>query len=141
MEKRRLSKILAKANAAQVRQMAEKIRKQYEVIVIKAPEKSLTMIKMRDPVKETLFFLGEVIVCEAIVDLAGKKGVAVLMGDDFDKVLDMAVIDAACNAGVFARYDELERLEREQKIQLEKERAMFLKTMVSFHSMDSAVAP
>ena len=55
MEKRRLSKILAKADAAQVRQMAEKIRKQYEVTVIKAPEKSLTMIKMRDPVKETLF--------------------------------------------------------------------------------------
>lgn len=59
MEKRRLSKILAKADAAQVRQMAEKIRKQYEVTVIKAPEKSLTMIKMRDPVKETLFFLGK----------------------------------------------------------------------------------
>ena len=99
------------------------------------------MIRMREPVQESLFYLGEVIVCEAIVDLAGKKGVAVLMGDDFDKVLDMAVIDAACNAGVFARYDELERLEREQKIQLEKERAMFLKTMVSFHSMDSEVAP
>ena len=49
MEKRRLSKILAKADAAQVRQMAEKIRKQYEVTVIKAPEKSLTMIKMRHP--------------------------------------------------------------------------------------------
>ena len=73
MEKRRLSKILAKADAAQVRQMAEKIRKQYEVTVIKAPEKSLTMIKMRDPVKETLFFLGEVIVCEAIVCLDGTK--------------------------------------------------------------------
>ena len=110
-------------------------------VIVKAPEKSLAMIRMREPVQESLFYLGEVIVCEAIVDLAGKKGVAVLMGDDFDKVLDMAVIDAACNAGVFARYDELERLEREQKIQLEKERAMFLKTMVSFHSMDSEVAP
>ena len=88
MEKRRLSKILAKADAAQVRQMAEKIRKQHEVTVIKAPEKSLTMIKMRDPVKETLFFLGEVIVCEAIVCLDGTKGMAVIMGDDFEKVLD-----------------------------------------------------
>ena len=85
MEKRRLSKILAKADAAQVRQMAEKIRKQYEVTVIKAPEKSLTMIKMRDPVKETLFFLGEVIVCEAIVCLDGIKGMAVIMGDDFER--------------------------------------------------------
>ena len=117
MEKRRLSKILAKADAAQVRQMAEKIRKQYEVTVIKAPEKSLTMIKMRDPVKETLFFLGEVIVCEAIVCLDGIKGMAVIMGDDFEKVLDMAIIDAA------------------QQTRVEKENAMFMQTMVNFTTM------
>ena len=58
MEKRRLSKILAKADAAQVRQMAEKIRKQYEVTVIKAPEKSLTMIKMRRPCERNLILSG-----------------------------------------------------------------------------------
>ena len=141
MEKRRISRILARADGAAVKRLADEIKAVQSPVIVKAPEKSLAMIRMREPVQESLFYLGEVIVCEAIVDLAGKKGVAVLMGDDFDKVLDMAVIDAACNAGVFARYDELERLEREQKIQLEKERAMFLKTMVSFHSMDSEVAP
>ena len=126
MEKRRLSKILAKADAAQVRQMAEKIRKQYEVTVIKAPEKSLTMIKMRDPVKETLFFLGEVIVCEAIVCLDGIKGMAVIMGDDFEKVLDMAIIDASCNKGVFTDEGLLVELEKAQQTRVEKENAMFM---------------
>lgn len=115
--------------------MAEKIRKQYEVTVIKAPEKSLTMIKMRDPVKETLFFLGEVIVCEAIVCLDGIKGMAVIMGDDFEKVLDMAIIDAACNKGVFTDEGLLVELEKAQQTRVEKENAMFMQTMVNFTTM------
>lgn len=139
MEKRRVSKILARASKEQVRKLADEIKAEYSPVIIKAPEKSLTMIRMREPVQESLFYLGEVIVSEAIVDLDGAKGVAVLMGDDFDKVLDMAVIDAACNKGVFQRYDILEQLEKEQAVRLEKENAMFMKTMVSFNSMDSEV--
>lgn len=135
MEKRRLSKILAKTDAAKVRQMAEKIKNAYGLTVIKGPEKSLTMIQMRDPVQETKFFLGEVIVCEAIVELEGTKGMAVLMGDDFEKVLDMAIIDAACNKGVFQEDAFLAELEAQQKEREEKENAMFMQTMVNFTTM------
>ncbi len=141
MEKRRISRILARASKEQVRSLADAVKATHSPVIVKAPEKSLAMVRMREPVRESLFHLGEVIVCEAIVDLDGAKGVAVLMGDDFEKVLDMAVIDAACNKGVFAGYGELERLEKEQTLRLEKENAMFLQTMVSFQSMDSEVAP
>lgn len=141
MEKRRISKILARAGKDQVKRLADEIKKDYSPVIVKAPEKSLTMIRMREPVRESLFYLGEVIVSEAIVDLVGAKGVAVLMGDDFDKVLDMAVIDAACNKGVFQRYDILEQLEKEQTLRLEKENALFMQTMVNFHSMDPEVTP
>lgn len=140
MNKRRLSKILAKASPQQVQELAGEIKTQHEITVVKAPEKSLVMIKMRDPVKESLFYLGEVIVSEAIVDLDGAKGTAVLMGDDYEKALDMAVIDAACNKGVFARFDALEQLEAEQNRRTEQENALFLKTMVNFTSMDSEAA-
>lgn len=141
MEKKRISKILARATEEQVRKLADEVKINHSPVIIKAPEKSLTMIRMRDPVQESLFYLGEVIVSEAIVDLEGTKGVAVLMGDHFEKVLDMAVIDAACNKGIFQRYDYLEQLEQEQIRQLEKENALFMQTMVSFHSMDSEVTP
>lgn len=140
MNKRRLSKILAKASPQQVQELAGEIKTQHEITVVKAPEKSLVMIKMRDPVKESLFYLGEVIVSEAIVDLDGAKGTAVLLGDDYEKALDMAVIDAACNKGVFARFDVLEQLEVEQNRRTEQENALFLKTMVNFTSMDSEAA-
>lgn len=141
MEKKRLTKILARAENRQVEEFAREIKERYSPVIVKAPEKSLVMIKMREPVKESLFYLGEVIVCEAIVDLDGAKGVAVIMGDDGEKALNMAIIDAACNKGVFTRYDVLEALEKEQLQKAEKENAMFMKTMVNFRSMDSEVAP
>ena len=141
MKKRRISKILARAGKEEVKKLADEIKENYSPVIVKAPEKSLTMIRMREPVQDSLFYLGEVIVSEAIVDLDGAKGVAVIMGDDFEKVLDMAVIDAACNKGVFQRYDFLEQLEKEQMHRLEKENAMFIQTMVNFHSLDSEVAP
>lgn len=140
MEKRRLSQILARTDAQNVRELAEEIKTEYTTVLIKAPEKSLAMIRMREPVKESLFYLGEVIVSEAIVELDGVKGMAVLMGDDFDKVLDMAVIDAACKKGVFQRYDRLEALEQEQALRIQKENALFMQTMVNFNSMDSEAA-
>ncbi len=140
MNKRTISKILARADAARVRELADEIKAEHEAVVVKAPEKSLAMIKMRDPVQGVLFYLGEVVVCEAIVELEGVKGTAVMMGDDFDKVLDMAVIDAACSKGVFRRYAELEALQTEQDASAARENAMFLKTMVNFTSMDSEAA-
>lgn len=136
MEKKRMFRILAKANAEIVKRYAQEIREQYDTMIIKKPEKSLAMIKMREPVKESLFYLGEVMITEAIVEVNSHKGIAVTMGDAFEKTLDMAVIDGAVNAGVFSHMEELMELEKEQITREEKENAMFLKTMVNFHSMD-----
>ena len=137
MEKRRLFKILAKAEREEVGCLAKKIKDKYSVTIIKKPEKTLAMIKMREPVKESLFYLGEVIISEAVVMLDDVKGTAVTMGDDFDKVTNMAVIDAACNKGVFEDYAALEQLEEKQLLAEQRENAMFMKTKVNFHSMDT----
>lgn len=95
MEKKRLSKIMAKADRDFVIDLAEGIKSKHEVVIIKSPEKGLAMIKMREPVKESLFYIGEVIVSEALVSVDGVNGMAVTMDDDFDKVLAMAIVDAA----------------------------------------------
>jgi alpha-D-ribose 1-methylphosphonate 5-triphosphate synthase subunit PhnG len=138
MDKKRLSKVLAKASAEQVAEIAEKIKENYEIVLVKEPSKTLTMIKMREPVKSSLFYIGEVIVTECIVEIDGTKGIAVTMGDNFEKTLDMAVIDAACNKGVFGDMETLLNLEKEQNLKLAKENAMHLKTMVNFNSLDAS---
>lgn len=139
MEKKRLFKILAKANAKEVMNMAQKIEKNHNIVVVKTPNKTLTMVKMREPVKNTLFYIGEVMVTEVIVELDGVKAVAVTMGDDIEKTYNMAVIDAAYNAGCFTDEKILIDMEQKQNQLAMKENAMHMKTKVNFNSMDSEV--
>ncbi len=139
MEKKRLFTILAKSGRETVATLSKKIQEQYSVTIIKEPGKTLTMIKVREPVKQSLFYMGEVIVCEAVVELDGAKGMAVTMGDDMVKTLDMAIIDAAINKGVFTSMDTLLDLEKEQQNIVMRENALHLKTMVNFESMDGEV--
>ena len=116
--------------------MSADIQKTYTPVIVKEPAKTLAMIKMREPVRQSLFYIGEVIVCEAAVEIDGVVGVAVLMGDDEAKTLDMAIIDAAANKGVFAGMDALLALEKRQDDLVMRENAKHLKTMVNFESID-----
>ena len=136
MDKKRISKILAKADRQDVAILSDDVRAVYDPVIINQPGKTLAMIKMREPVKQSLFYIGEVIVCEAVVELDGVKGAAVTMGDDVEKTLDMAIIDAAINKGVFSGMDILLTLEKEQNDRVMRENAMHMKTMVKFESMD-----
>ena len=136
MEKKRLTKILARADKKIIANLSAEIQKAYRPVIVKEPGKTLTMIKMREPVKQSLFYIGEVIVCEAAVEIDGVRGVAVLMGDDTEKTLDMAIIDAAINKNIFSDMDTLLQLEKEQEELVMKENALHLKTMVNFESMD-----
>ena len=136
MDKKRLSRILAGADRQEVAAMSAEIQKTHRPVIIKEPGKTLTMIKMREPVKQSLFYIGEVIVCEAVVEIDSTKGIAVVLGDDTEKTLNMAIIDAAVNKGVFTGMDILFALEKEQNDRVMRENAMHLKTMVSFESMD-----
>lgn len=139
MEKERLFRIMAKADAGIVAGLSKELKERHSIVIIKAPAKTLVMIKMREPVRESLYYIGEVMVSEAVVELDGTKGMAVIMGDNFNKALDMAIIDAACNGGVFQGERYLLDLEKIQRGLEMKENAMHLRTMVNFNSMDSEV--
>jgi len=139
MDKKRLTKILAKADRSAVAALSADVQKGHAPVIIKEPGKTLAMIKVRDPVKQGLFYIGEVMVSEAAVELDGVKGVAVTMGDDTEKALHMAIIDAAINRGIFDRMDAFLALEEEQEDRVRRENAMHLKTMVNFTSMDQEV--
>jgi alpha-D-ribose 1-methylphosphonate 5-triphosphate synthase subunit PhnG len=136
MEKKRLTKILAKADGDASAALSAVILEKYSVVIVKEPSKTLAMIKMREPVRQSLFYIGEVIVCEAVVELEGVKGMSVCMGDDMEKTLNMAIIDAAINKGVFEGMDRLLEIEKEQEDIMRRENALHLKTMVNFKTMD-----
>lgn len=135
MEKKRLFRIMAKADREFAIGIANQIKEKEEITIVKEPEKVLTMIKMREPVKQSLFYLGEVIVTEAAVAVGGANGVAVLMGDDYEKTSSMAIIDAAFNSGVWQDVTPFLEMEEQLLAQEEKENALFQKTMVDFKTM------
>ena len=58
MDKKRLSKILAKADRRDVAALASDVRMAYSPVIVKEPAKMLAMIKMREPVRQSLFYIG-----------------------------------------------------------------------------------
>ena len=136
MSKWRFTKALARADRSEVTALSADILKSYRPVIVKEPAKTLAMIKLRDPVKQGLFYIGEAVVCEASVEIDGVRGASVLMGDDVEKTLDMAIIDAAANKGVFDGAEVLAKLEEGQNRRAMQEHAMNLKTTVNFESMD-----
>ncbi len=61
----------------------------------------LTMWPMRDPVKGTDFFLGEVLMAEAHVRIGGEvDGYGACLGRDLEQALGIAVLDAAWRTGI-----------------------------------------
>ena len=99
---------------------------------------SLTLSQVEKAIKQLGKELG-VPMIEADVELGGTKGTAVVLGDDFDKVSSMAVIDAAFNRQV-SELDELktvlQRLSMRQQREQELENGLYAKTMVDFQTMD-----
>ena len=99
------------------------------------------MVKVRESIQRSLFYLGEVLACECMVMVNGVKGSSILAGDDFDKVLAAAVIDAALNgqvkesAGILTK---LEGLRKAQEKSRAKQNARILKSKVNFQVMGEA---
>ena len=139
MEKKELFRIMAAADGSMLRELAQPLAEKYGVGVGSAPANSRAMIELREPVKCWQVSLGGALVCDTVVELGGTKGTAVVLGDDFDKVSSMAVIDAAFNRQV-SELDELktvlQRLSMRQQREQELENGLYAKTMVDFQTMD-----
>ena len=140
-DKRRLFRILTRADEETVRAMADRLQNAHAVVAVKPPEKTLAMVQLREPVQAKRFYLGEVIVWEAAVTLDGTAGMAATMDGSADKALAMAVIDAAVNRGVFADEAQLLALEAAQALRDGRENAMHRQTAVHFTSMDAEMLP
>jgi alpha-D-ribose 1-methylphosphonate 5-triphosphate synthase subunit PhnG len=141
MNKKEMFKIMCKGSRDKVIELATGIEKKYDVKITKKPAKTLVMLKMRETAAGTKFYLGELLACEATVEIDKVPGMAITAGDDFDKVLAMAVIDAAFNAGLPETKLLNEILLEIEKEVIENEKKEFgnhLKSKVDFRVMEGA---
>ena len=138
ISRKELTAVLNTAQKNEVSSIAKMVSDKYEISIVRAPQKTLTMVKMREPVGESLFYLGEILCCECMVEIGGIKGFAVCMGDDFEKVKDCAVIDCALNADL-AECSEIKaeviKLAVGQKNSRRAMNGEIMKSRVDFHTM------
>jgi alpha-D-ribose 1-methylphosphonate 5-triphosphate synthase subunit PhnG len=107
-----------------------------DISIVKEPQAGLVMMSARDPF-DTDFYVGEVLVTEAEVEYMGRKGYAMVMGDDPDRALARASLDALEQAGYVGKEIKrhLERQTRKVSSVERKEEALVRSTRVSFETM------
>ncbi|MEG6586447.1 phosphonate C-P lyase system protein PhnG [Dendrosporobacter sp. 1207_IL3150] len=139
MNRRERTQILVDGSPQLAKELASEIEASYAVNVIEQPNNGLVMLKMRENAKRSLFYLGEVIVVEAKVEINGHLGLGIVIGTNENLAYYLAVIDAAYNAALpetawWAKKLQTERQHINENIKFRTSK--ILKTKVSFETMD-----
>jgi alpha-D-ribose 1-methylphosphonate 5-triphosphate synthase subunit PhnG len=139
MDKLTLSRILAFADPARLSDLAEKAAMDKDVLLLKKPEKTMILLKIREPVKGGRFYLGEALAAHCVVEIDGARGAAVQLGDDMEKILSAAVLDAA-HTGNFPGFelveDELMELDAAREAEAAGVASAVRSTQVRFHILE-----
>ncbi|MFD2043780.1 phosphonate C-P lyase system protein PhnG [Ornithinibacillus salinisoli] len=139
MNRRRRTEILIQGNSDVAREFAESIIERYPYREIMSPRYGLTMIKMRETAKNSLFHLGEVLVTEAKVEIHQQIGIGIVIGMKDELAKHLAIIDSAYKANVEETNEWEERLLEEEQLIFKtkvKKQTELLKTRVQFETMD-----
>ena len=138
MDRKNRSRILIEGSQGLAKKMAEEIEGKYDVTIIQKPDSGLVMLKMRENAKRSLFYLGEAIVVESRVLVAGKMGIGIVAGHNEELAYWLAVVDAAYNANL-AETEAWEKLLQQEAeeiyAQATEESKRILRTRVNFETM------
>lgn len=97
MNRKQRTRILVRDESGLSSILSRQIEKNYEITVVEKPHLCLVMAKVRESVNKSLFYLGEVLASEARVQIDGTLGFGIVEGDNKQKALELAIIDAAIN--------------------------------------------
>lgn len=132
------TKVLIEVGQREALEMANEIIGNYEVQEIQPPRQGLTMIKLRESAKNSLFYIGEVLVTETKVRIGNSFGTGIVMEENNDLSKALAVIDAAYKGNLPETENWLHILkELEQKLhnKLEQVKCSIERTKVNFDTM------
>ncbi|MDO5044362.1 MAG: phosphonate C-P lyase system protein PhnG [Coriobacteriia bacterium] len=132
--------VLIESDASFAQSIADHIRKDFDVHIISQPKQVLAMNKVRESAKNSLFYLGEVLVTQAMVEIEGTRGLGLVIGDNDELALNLAVVDAAFSSPALAsKYEwlEVKILNAYQALQEQREAELsrVFSTKVDFETM------
>ncbi|MEQ3363758.1 phosphonate C-P lyase system protein PhnG [Raoultibacter massiliensis] len=135
------TRVLAGGDPGVAQAIAAEIEQACDVEVLDAPREELVMVKVRESARNSLFYLGEALMCSCRVRIADTMGFGYVLGSKRNAAYNLALIDAAFSSGeAFERMSKWEqRIEKEARRQREKQakdRALIERTRVDFSTMD-----
>lgn len=139
MNRRKRTEILMNGSRNLAKVLASEIEQNYDIQILVEPQHALTMIKMRETAKNSLFYLGEVLVTETKVQINNQLGIGIVVGNEEELSYELAVIDAAYQGDLKETVNWKLLLEEEENCILEnkdKSEQAILKTKVNFEMMD-----
>jgi len=134
------TKLLIEVGHTEAFDMANEIIDHYEVQEVQPPRQGLTMIKLRESAKNSLFYIGEVLVTETKVKIRNSFGTGIVMEENDGLSKALAIIDAAYKENLPETENWLPILIKlEQKLQneMEKVKCSIERTKVHFDTMKS----
>jgi alpha-D-ribose 1-methylphosphonate 5-triphosphate synthase subunit PhnG len=135
----RISRVCALADLGAVETVAGVVRAgATAVATIQEPTQELVLMETGDPTTGGSFYLGEVLVTSALVEVDGRVGVGLVVGDEPERAHAGALIDAAFQAAIApaALVAALAELEREVEDAHRREWALAARTRVQFETME-----
>lgn len=138
LERAKRTKLFIEVGEQEAIQCANEIIEKYEVEVVMPPTVGLTMIKMRESAKNSLFYIGEVLVTESRVKIGNSFGIGIVMKEKKELSRALAVIDAAYKEQLPETGDWkkiLLQLEREWNTKLDQMKCSIERTKVNFETM------
>ena len=142
MKRYERTKILVEGNPAVARKIAAQIEQEHSVEVLDEPHEELVMVKVRESAKNSLFYLGEALMCSCRVCLDDKAvGFGFALGDKREKAYNLALVDEAYSSDQIipkTTWDVLIDKESERlRLKQQKEQIKIDRTKVDFSVMDS----
>lgn len=109
--------ILSRSPADVVKEFADTLLPELGPVEVLANRSGLVMVPMQDTARGGAFYLGEVLVAEALVRLEAAEGYGACLGRDLVQALAIALLDAALVAG--KQGERITRFVQEQALALE----------------------
>lgn len=132
------TKLLIEVGKSEAVEMANEIIERYEVIEIQPPRQGLTMVKLRESAKNSLFYIGEVLITETKVKIGNSYGTGIVMEENDSLSRALAIIDAAYMENLPETDGWLQvfkELEQKLQFEMEKVKCSIERTKVHFDTM------
>ncbi|WP_010242613.1 phosphonate C-P lyase system protein PhnG [Peptoniphilus rhinitidis] len=139
MDKKERTKIFIEYAQDEVKEFAKEVSEIHKVEIIQEPREGLAMIKVREAAKNSLFYLGELLITECKVRIDDQVGIGIVRGSNYELSKALAIADSAfeLNLPICEKYiDIFFNCKNEGLKKLNKKDSIIANTRVNFNIMN-----